>query len=422
MIREFIRIISFKSLRPIHWVLIFTGFLIIHIPAIIYAPKNVNAYEILAKSLYKGKLTLSESDIPYIDGTQIKNTGDLIFYHNKYYLPYPPAPVLVLMPFVIFGDGFPNSILIAVLLTCLNIFLTYKIFQKLKIKDIYIPWLIYGFFFGTGYWYVLLSAHHVYGFAEVVSVTGILLLLNDLFGEKRAILMGIFLGMAFLSRQFTVFLAIFVIGYLVNYYFIQPIHPDRRLLWRKSLLFLGSLGLSIILYCLYNYVRFGNPMDTGYEHIAFLGALKERVDQHGVFNFHYVLYNLYSYLFKGFNIKFTGNEFLHIKDVDLYGSAVLIASPFLVASFKTGWNRFLKRSAWIAIGIIFTGLLFYHNNGKDQINTSRFALDFLPLMLVLASQGIQNIPPWLFKGMIIYSILLNVIAYGIHFLYHTYPY
>lgn len=416
-----IRTISFKQLKPIHWIFLLSTFMIIHIPIILNDNGHSNTYVLLAKSLCRGKLSLSTKDMAFVKGTKVLNTGDLIYYHEKYYLPYPPAPAFLIIPFMLLGGGTVNSVLIAVLLSCLNILLLYCIFKKLDISDQYLPWLIYGFIFGTGYWFVLLSSHHVYGFAEIVSVTGLLLLFNELFGKKRALLMGLYLGIAFLSRQFTLFMAIFVLGYMIHEYRLFTSQSNHKIFWKEITLFSISLGASILIYFFYNYARFGNPFDTGYKDILFIGVLKERVEQYGVFSSHYVLYNLYNYLFKGFNIEFTGKGFLKIKDVDLYGTALLMASPFLVSFFKTGWNKTLRIFAWATIGIIFTGLLFYHNNGKDQVNTSRFTLDFLPLMLILTGLGAKNIPHWLFKGMIGYAIVVNMLAFGIHFYFHTLP-
>lgn len=418
ILKEFIRILSFKELTPINWVFIFLIFFMIHIPAINNCKDNDNVYISLARSFVKGNLTIDERDLPYIPGTHARNTGDMIFYHGKYYLPYPPAPAILLLPFVLVFEKI-NSLLICVLLSCLNMFVMYSLFRKLKIQDTFIPWLIYGFMFGTGYWFVLLTSHHVYGFAEVVSVTGILLFLNELLGKKRSLLLGLFLSIAFLSRQFTIVLCLFAIGYLLHYYLISPKEQNKKLFWRKTILFLCSFGCSVLIYCLYNYARFGNPIDSGYRYIAFLGVLEERVDHYGVFSIHYVLYNLYNYLLKGFNITFTGNGLLHIHGMDLFGSALLIASPFLVSAFKSGWQPCLRIFAWVTIGIIFTGLLFYHNNGEEQVNTSRFTLDFLPLMYLMTASGADKIPAWLFKSMVIYAIVVNMIAFAIHLKYHT---
>jgi hypothetical protein len=177
------------------------------------------------------------------------------------------------------------------------------------------------------------------------------------------------------------------------------------------------VGVFIGIYMAYNYARFGNPLDTGYEYIVYIGVLKERVMQYGVFSAKYFLFNLYSVLLKGFNIEFEGNMHLNIKDMDLWGTSLLAASPFFIASLKAEWPKILKISAWITILVILTGQLFYHNNGYHQINTFRFALDFLPMLIVLTALGASHIPKWLFRGMVGYAVALNVLAFLIHFLY-----
>lgn len=415
--QEFIRIISFKKLTPVNWAFIFIFFIAIHAPAIIHCNDNDNLYVSLARSFSHGNLSIPEDDLLFVEGTHIRDTGDLISYHGKYYLPYPPAPSILLLPLVIIFR-YVNCVLIAVLLSCLNILLLHSLFQKIKIKENIVPWLIYGFIFGTGYWFVVLTSHHVYGFAEVISVTGLLLFLNELLGRKRSLLLGLFLGVAFLSRQFTIVFSLFALGYFIYYYRSQG-ERNMALFWKKTIPFSCLTGCSIFVYCLYNYARFGNPLDAGYRYINFLGVLKERVGEYGVFSPHYVLYNLYNYLLKGFNIEFTGKDMLHIQGMDLFGSALLIASPFLVTAFKSGWHKMLRISAWITITIIFTGLLFYHNNGEEQVNTSRFTLDFLPLMYLMTGLGADKIPYWLFKSMILYAIGINILAFIIHTKFHT---
>ena len=149
----------------------------------------------------------------------------------------------------------------------------------------------------------------------------------------------------------------------------------------------------------------------------YIGVLGERVNEYGVFSVKYFLFNLYSVLIKGFNIEFDGKTYLNIRDMDLWGTSLLAASPFLIASVKAKWPKILKVSAWVTIILILTGQLFYHNNGFHQINTSRFTLDFLPLLIVLTALGAKHIPRWLFKGMIGYAIILNVISFLIHYFY-----
>lgn len=401
------RLISFESPSYFDWTIYFITFIIVQIPAIInfyYNNGSNNPYIQFAQSLLHGNFSLPI----------MADNGDMAFFNGNYYLPYPPLPGVILVPFVaLVGAKHINTVVIATAMACISLYLIFKIFLKLNIDKEHIPWLIVAMFFGTGYWYALFTSHHVYAFAQITSFLFQLLLLNEIIGKHRWWLVGIFIGCAFLTRQFTVFYVVFAIGYMIYLHRSQNI----KITPKNILLLLIPLGFFVLLYLVYNYLRFGNAFDTGYKHIIFIGVLKERVSQYGVFSFRYFLFNLYSSLIKGFNIVFQGKTYLNIKDMDLWGTSLLSASPFLIVSLKANWPRILKIAAWTTILIIFSGQLFYHNNGFEQVNTSRFSLDFLPLLIILLSLGSSKFPGWLLKGMIVYAILLNVISFFIHLLY-----
>jgi 4-amino-4-deoxy-L-arabinose transferase-like glycosyltransferase len=401
------KFLLFDSPTYVDWVIYFTAFVILQVPAIInfyYNDGHHNAYIQLTQSLMEGHFNLPET----------ADKGDLCLFNGKLYLPYPPLPSLILIPFVLlFGAAHVNTVAIATAMSCLCLYLLYQIFIKLKIDKEQIPWLILAVFFGTGFWFALFTTHHVYAFAHITSFLFQLLFLNEILGKRRWWLAGVFIGCAFLSRQFTVFYVLFALGYM----FYLHKNGKTQLRWKSILSFSASLGFFVALYFAYNYVRFGKALDSGYNYIVFIGVLKERVHQFGVFNIRYFLFNLYCVLIKGFNIQFTGNGYLTVKDMDLWGTSLFAASPFLVAGFRANWPKILKISAWVTIIVILVGQLFYHNNGYEQINTSRFTLDFLPLLIVLTALGSAKVPLWLMKGMIAYAVGLNIVSFIIHLMY-----
>jgi len=401
------KLIQFESPSYIEWSIYFAAFIIIQVPAIInfyYNDGNNNAYIHLAQSFLNGNLSLPPTS----------DNGDLSFFDGKLYVPYPPLPAIILVPFVaLFGAEHVNTVAIATVMSCVCLYLIYNILIKLKVDKEYFPWLIGSVFFGTGFWFALFTSHHVYAFAHITSFLFQLLALNEILGKRRWALVGAFIGCTFLTRQFTICYVLFALGYM--YYLHKSCKV--KIPFRSIVGFLGSLIVFIALYLLYNYLRFGNGLDSGYNYIIYIGILKERVEQYGIFNSRYVLFNLYCVLIKGFNIQFQGNGYLNIKDMDLWGTSLLSSSPFLIASLKANWPKILRISAWITIVFIFIGQLFYHNNGYEQINTSRFTLDFLPLLIVLMSLGVSKIPLWLIKGMISYAVALNIVSFIIHLLY-----
>jgi 4-amino-4-deoxy-L-arabinose transferase-like glycosyltransferase len=401
------RLFLFDSPTYIDWAIYFTAFILLQVPAIInfyYNDGDHNAYIQFAQSLLNGNLSLPAS----------ADHGDLSYFNGNLYLPYPPLPGIVLVPFVaLFGAAHVNTVAIATAMSCVCLYLIYNILLKLKVDKEYFPWIIAAVFFGTGYWYALFTSHHVYAFAHITSFLFQLLAINEILGKRRWWLVGIFIGCTFLTRQFTIFYVLFALGYI----FYLHKTGKEKITFKTIASFITPISFCIILYLIYNYLRYNNAFDSGYKHIVYIGVLKERVQQYGVFNIRYFLFNLYSTLIKGFNIQFQGSGYLNIKDMDLWGTSLFCASPFLIASFKATWPKTLKIFAWSTILVILIGELFYHNNGFEQVNTARFTLDFLPLLVVLMSLGITKIPMWLTKGFIAYAIVLNVISFIIHLLY-----
>lgn len=397
----------FEAPSRIDWAIYFAAFIIIQIPAIInfyYNDGANNAYTLFAESLLHGNLKLPA----------MSNYGDMAYFNGNYYLPYPPLPAILLTPFVaIFGASHVNTVAIAIIFSCISLFTLYKIFLKLAIPQEYYPWLFLGFFFGTGYWLAVFNSHHSYSFAHITACLFIFLLINELLGKQRWWLIGLYIGCSFLTRQFTIVYFLFALMYLV---YVHQKENKRVSLKNIVTLFL-STGFFVVIYLLYNYARFGNCFNTGYNYILYWGVLKERVNAYGVFNVKYFLFNLYSLFLKGFNIEFDGKTYLHIKDMDLWGTSLLSASPFLIASLQAKWPKILKISSWVTIILILTGQLFYHNNGWQQVNASRFSLDFLPLLFILTALGVSWLPKGLLKGLIIYAVLLNIISYVIHSIY-----
>ncbi len=380
-------------------------FIVINIPAIYKDDGQSNAYVLLAQSFIEGKTAL-----PEIEGYSYM---DMIEYNGEHYLPYPPFPSILLIPYVaIFGSSYVPSSVIAILLSCLNIFLISSILRTFELKNATRFWLLIAFFFATPYWFVLTTSNYHYGFAQIISTTAILLFLNELLTKKRWWLIGIFLGMAFLSRQTTVFC-----GILALFTLISGKKNSGKYFWKSLLLLTVSLGLFITLYLVYNFMRFSNPLSTGYEYIKYIGILAERVNEYGVFSLHYIPFNFYVTFIKGHNLIFGGNDMLQLQGIDVFGTSLTIASPFIIISLRAHTEKPLKYIYWVIIFIILSIHLLYHNNGYPQLNTSRFTLDFFPILFLLIASGSSYISERLLKNLIIYSVLLNMFSFAVYLFY-----
>jgi hypothetical protein len=358
-----------------------------------------NLYSHQAASWLEGKLDLAQP------GT------DVALYKEKLYVPFPPFPAVLLVPFVYcFGEERASPLLVAVFLTGINLLLLRSILRKIEQTGSRLVWLVAAIICGTGYWTETILCSGVWAFAHIVAVTALLSALNESLGRGRGWLVGICLGAAFLSRQLTVFCALF---FCVALWVRDGDPRTRRILNQVG--FGSTLCLAVGTYLIYNWARFDDPFQTGYGLIPLTGGLQNRFVNYGLFSPVYIPFNLTWFFLQGFQVFFGGDAHLNLAGVSSYGTSITFASPFLFLTFKAEWKRPLLWGVWLSTTIIFGIFMCYYNNGWVQLNTQRFSLDFIPLLVPLLAFGCQRVSPVLWKGLIAYSVGLNVLTVFLQF-------
>jgi len=328
--------------------------------------------------------------------------GDVADYKYNFYLYFGPFSSILLMPAVfLFGKATPQF-LIGIFSMISSFIAVYLISRKFKFQKIDSLWLSLFFVFST----VLFSSSvmNITAFqAETLGVPFVLFAINEYFGKKRSILIGILLGIATMSRFTLMFaFAFFVVEYL-----------KKRLTTRQIILIAMPLIFSIYLLGLYNNRRFHSFFETGYNYNISLKAfpLSENL-KYGAISIFHVPANLYSFLIMppeplktdkdGFFLKFpylTANP---------WGMAIWYTSPlFLFLLFKFRKSKYTL-SAFLTIILISIPLFTYYSVGFVQFGY-RYALDFLPFLFLLL---IPSLSPKLSKTaifLIIIGVLFNLV-------------
>jgi hypothetical protein len=197
------------------------------------------------------------------------------------------------------------------------------------------------------------------------------------------------------------------------------LRPDERLWsfgrerWAMLLKFGAPIAAALAAYLAYNQIRFGNPLDTGYGLLALREPqtfIDHRLSQDGTFHPSYVLHNLFYLLFQGFHAEFTGPKLTRLAGLDPLGTSLLAASPWL---FALALIRFDRRVAGaLAVAALVAGItLFYHSNGFSQYNAQRYALDWLPLLLLPAC--FARLDPTLMRVLVLWAMTLNLVTLAV---------
>lgn len=209
---------------------------------------------------------------------------------------------------------------------------------------------------------------------HVLSQTGLLLLAADLLGKQRIWPALIGLLIAAWSRQMTALYAI----------------PILVVAYQRRLLPLCIAGLALIAAPLIslNLLKFGNPFDSGY---AFIYAgrtdqLAERAHQHGIFSTAFILENLW-YMHAA--LPTFGPGFTQIRIAPSgNGTSIWFTTPLLIYIFidvPRWWRDSRRRLLMLSTVPVMAGLALYHTTGFMQVGYNRFALDCIPIWLVVVA-------------------------------------
>ena len=352
----------------------------------------------LAAALLRGDLYLANPD----------GTHDLILYHSRWFVPFPPGPALLLLPFVALRGVAFNEVALSVAVGALNVALMFRLLQVLasrsysRLEQPGWLWLTSLFAAGTVHWYV--SATGTVSFlAHTLSVTGLTAALWLAADRRSPWLVGLAMGWTVLCRP-TMALAAPALLALMLLPAPDGSKGQEVAGWPRKLAgFVLPQAAAAALLLAYNQARFGNWLEFGYGWAQTQTPfLQERLATWGQFSLHYVPENL--------RVALLGLPLLRSKPPFVWpqpvGLSVLLVTPTLLWLYQSVRRNWLVAALWLSIGLISVPLVLYYNTGWVQFGY-RFSLDWLPLAFVLLAIGIKTITP-LVRASVVAAWLVNL--------------
>jgi len=147
-------------------------------------------FEYLAQSFLQGKLYLGIDNGTWLDAS---------YYKGYAYWPQGVFPAILLTPVVFFFNDVIHQYHVQFFLNILNVYLLYKIAQKITHNSITSLWLSLSYVFSSAYIVVGLYSWS-WWFAQVVATTALLLALYEYFYRQRWLLIGVYLACALATR------------------------------------------------------------------------------------------------------------------------------------------------------------------------------------------------------------------------------
>ncbi|MDB5284208.1 MAG: hypothetical protein JWO06_3283 [Bacteroidota bacterium] len=249
--------------------------------------EHISYFKNLADAFLHGRLYVSD----YGTG------GDLVFFHNKVYLYWPPVPALVYLPLVaVFGTHLPDA-LICTLFGALNVYMVMRVVQVMA-SDFYIPFgkpelVLLGLFWGLGTVHFYMSMDGTVWFiSQIMGQTFLLAAILAFLKTEKVkdyIVSGIYFGLAVYTRNDLVFAFVF----FIFLYVAKANRKDHHAFLKKGTAFAFPFIIFSILNLWYNYARFGNMFDNGINYHHMNPYFYQDFRQWGYLSTHYLPRNFY---------------------------------------------------------------------------------------------------------------------------------
>ena len=355
----------------------------------------------IASTLLQGQLGMDKPPPSWLN--------EMVPLDGRYYSVFPLGAVISMLPVAVLQrfkllHSFPGRAL-AALIAGMSVWFLFRLSAVGAASVAKRVMLSLGLIFGTWTW-CNLGFGGAWQLALGLALLGEIAALYFVLVEFRPLVAGAFFALAIGNRtEIVLCLPIFL------YLLLKKVAPEVtgfKAIAQKSRENLRALIYFLIvpvvlglLTAVYNYARFGSPVDFGYARIPRL--LQEPWYQHGLFSLHAIPWNAYKMLFEGFHDR---PDFPYIT-FHPFGCCIFLASPFLFLIFREGGTY--KVASWTAIGLL-TFALWTHGNPGGWEFSYRYATVLLPWMfLLLLGNGSQKISV-IEAALFVVSVTINAIA------------
>lgn len=344
-------------------------------------PTSFNHFDYLAEAFIKGKLYVT-LDAPWLEKVPIDPLN--------FYIPYPPLPAILLLPFKIIPKVLFIQDYLSYLLAAGTVWIMVSISQKIKSDNKLAIWtgLLTGF--GTITWYMA-SVGSSWYLGQICAVFFLTAAIYESLYRKRYYIIGVLIGAAYLSRIET----------LVTLPFFLYLTFKGN--WFRNYIKMAAGIIPFILFNFYyNFARFNVFWDKAYTLIP--GVTTESWFDKGLVHLSYIPRHL-SIIFSALPSFENKPPFIR---PGFGGLAIWFTTPAFLYSLGANIKDRVVQLSWVSILLISLIIFSHGSTGFAQFGY-RFAVDFYPFLIFLTIKGIEKTGiKWHHWILLILSIIVNL--------------
>ena len=376
----------------------------------INAPPDKVYWNELAESFLHGRLDLMHP----------AGHHDLTLYNGKWYVPNPPLPGILMIPWVaLLGSAEAVNMCIAdAVIAGINAGLFFLMLTLAFEKDggpftrfshgsstAVSCWVTLLFVFGTDHLW-LGTTGQMWFVSQMLVVSFTLLACICVICRFPPFIAGTALGMGMLCRPniFPIFLCMLGI-------WLRQQDDFPYIHWKKAFVWCLKCGIPVVisaaLLLLYNKLRFDDWMDFGYVTINGADWILDAVREYGMFHPHFIGINARVMLWGLPELDFSGERFFF--QPHPAGYSMFLATPPLIWAFRSFRKNWASIGSWAAVLLSVGMLLMYHNTGAEQIGY-RYMLDFSAPLALLTADGLRGKVSGWFKLLTVFAVVLSFVG------------
>ena len=374
------------------------------------APPDKVYWNELAESFLHGRL-----DLMHPSGFH-----DLTLYDGKWYVPNPPLPGILMMPWVaLLGSAEAvNMCIVDAAIAGINaglFFLMLTLAFEQESGPFYrfsrgnstsvSCWVTILFVFGTDHLW-LGTTGQMWFVSQMLTVSFTLLGCIFVICRFSPVFAGIALGMGMLCRP-----NIFPVWFCMLGIYLHQENEFPYIQWKRTFIWCLKSAVPVVisaaLLLFYNKVRFDNWVDFGYVTINGADWILDSVQQYGMFHPHFLNTNADVMLFGLPRLDFSGERFFFQPHVA--GYSIFLMTPPLIWAFRSFRKNWASIGSWAAVLLSVGMLLLYHNTGAEQVGY-RYMLDFAAPLALLTADGMRGKVSWLFKILTVFAVILSFVG------------
>jgi hypothetical protein len=341
--------------------------------------------------------------------------NDVIIVGDRFYVPFGPFPAVALMPLVaLIGPVRADELETAInaLLAAGGVGLCWMLLGRLsvdRLRDRIALTVLFGF--STQILWIT-TRGGVWHTGQLIATILTFVCLVEWFGRRRAWLIGLAAGAAFLSRAPLAFaIPVYALALWDAPARCARFDSIRMLPWRRWIVFSAGVAPSIVFFFAYNQARFGDPLESGYALATVPGFLELRRDI-GLFSLAHIPMNLDYFLV---HLPFVIDRWPYLRP-DGLGLSVFITSPGLLYALRADWTDQRAKLLAAAAILVLIPTLLYYGGGWLQYGY-RYFLDSVPFVIALCGLAAARRGPIGRNWLALIVLGTVVMAFGVYWAY-----